>query len=137
MSDIKTNPKLSELLCSAAESMFPANDGQAVIEINTRNSEGDTPLHVFAWRGDVDSARVLIEAGADINAQGDFGETPLHVAIRLQQESLIILLLAAGAKTNICSEFNQTAQEMAAKLTGDVASLFKNRKSRRALRFAR
>ena len=130
MSDTTSNHRLNEVLRSAAESLFPADDFVAPIDINTKSSDGDTPLHVFAWRGDVESAQVLIQAGADINAMGDMSETPLHIAVRKQNEPLVVLLLEAGAKTTIRSEFNQTAQEIAVAIGGSIGSLLKNRKSR-------
>lgn len=131
MSDRTSTQRLEEVLRSAAESLFPADDFAASIDIQAQSSEGDTPLHVFSWRGDVESARVLIEAGADINAIGDMSETPLHIAVRTQNEPLIVLLLEAGANTTIRSEFNETAQEMALAIGGCIGNLLKNRKSRR------
>lgn len=134
MSATTSEQKLLEALRSAAESLFPADDFALPIDINAHSSDGDTPLHVFVWRGDVELARVLVEAGADVNAIGDMGETPLHVAIRQQNESLVSLLLEAGAKTSIRSEFNETAQEMALAVAGNIGNLLKNRKSRRHIR---
>ena len=131
MSDYASTQRLKEVLRSAAESLFPADDFAAPIDIQAQSSEGDTPLHVFSWRGDVESARVLIEAGADINAIGDMSETPLHIAVRAENEALIVLLLGAGAKSTIRSEFKVTAQEMALAIGGRIGNLLKNRKSRR------
>src|SRR5262245_8321435 len=41
---------------------------------------GDTPLHLAAAGLFVDSARLLLESGADVNAQNRRGATPLHYA---------------------------------------------------------
>lgn len=126
-------PTLSEILNSAAESLFPAQEFVENLSVDSKNSEGDTPLHVMAWRGDVASSKVLIASGANINALGDMNETALHVAIRTQNSELVLVLLAAGAKTNVCSEFGYSAQEMAQQAGGSIASLFKNRASRRRI----
>ena len=123
--------KLQEVLRYAAEHFFPSEDEPASISIDTRGPDGDTPLHLFAWRSDVESAKVLIEAGANVNAPGDMSTTPLHVALSQQCEPMVLLLLAAGAEVNIRSEFNETPQEAAQRIGGRFAEIFANRKSRR------
>ena len=115
--------KLQEVLRSAAQSMFPAEDDDGSVDVNSRSPDGDTPLHVFAWRGDVASARVLVEASADVNAAGDMGETPLHVALNQQNEALVRLFVEAGARTTIRSEFGETAQDIAQRVGGIFAKL--------------
>ncbi len=121
---------LQTVLRAAAESMFPAEE-EISIDVNSRAPDGDTPLHLFAWRGDVESARVLVSAGADVNALGDMSETPLHIALRKENEQLVILLLAARAKITLRSEFGDTAQDIARRIGGRCAELFANRRSRR------
>jgi ankyrin repeat protein len=123
--------KLKEILHFAAEHFFSAEEEVPSINVDTRSSEGDTPLHLFAWRSDLEAARVLIEAGADVNAIGDMSQTPLHVALRQGSVELVILLLEAGAKIDIRSEFQETPQEAARRIGGRIAEIFTNRSSRR------
>jgi ankyrin repeat protein len=115
--------RLRVVLTAAAENMFPAEEEIPLIEVSARASDGDTPLHVFAWRGDVESSAVLIDAGAPVDAQGDMGETPLHVALRKENEALVALLMKAGANVDLRSEFDETARELANKLGGTFADL--------------
>ena len=62
---------------------------------------GSTPL-VFAVRsGDPETARVLIEAGADIDAVTASGTSPLVVAAHSGHASLAISLLEQGADPNL------------------------------------
>jgi uncharacterized protein len=115
---------VDEVLASTSDVIFPAEIGRAKVSLDSRCCDGDTPLHVVAWRNDVEAAEVLIAAGADVNALGEMGETPLHVAVHNQNGRLARILLAAGARADIRGEFG-TAREMAAKVPS-LASSFEN-----------
>jgi len=57
-------------------------------------------LHWAAWRGQVEIARLLLEAGAEVNAQNQnthWGTTPLHAAAHGNQAVVARLLLTHGA----------------------------------------
>jgi ankyrin repeat protein len=56
------------------------------------------PLGTAAFSGDVESARVLLEAGADPNGAGGGGGTPLQAAQANRNEKLVELLRAYGAE---------------------------------------
>jgi uncharacterized protein len=120
-----TMTAIQHTLASIALVMFPEDDVPREIRLDTRASDGDTPLHVFAWRKDLAAAQMLIEAGADPNAIGDMGETPLHVSVRQDMPELAEALLAAGASPDIVSEFEQTPREMALKKGGHLADVFR------------
>jgi ankyrin repeat protein len=71
---------------------------------------GVSLLHVAAEYGNYNSARALVEAGADVNARADLdehglnGHTPLfHTvnSIHNRSEPIMRLLLSAGARTDI------------------------------------
>ncbi len=47
---------------------------------DARNSQGESPLHHAASRGDRAAAQLLIESGAPRCPRTDTGETPLHLA---------------------------------------------------------
>lgn len=117
---------LEEALASIAHVMFPEDDAPREIRLDTRASDGDTPLHVFAWRKDEATAKLLIAAGADPNAIGDMGETPLHVAVHQGMPGLAEALLAAGASPDIVSEFEATPREMALREGGRLADVFRS-----------
>ena len=50
-------------------------------DLNTKDSEGGTPLHHTAWNGHKEVADLLIADGANVNATDERGETPLDWAI--------------------------------------------------------
>ena len=57
----------------------------------------DTNLHQAAGKGDLDTLRQLIDAGADLNAPDGEGETALHKAAKANQAKVVQHLLKLGA----------------------------------------
>jgi ankyrin repeat protein len=62
---------------------------------------GFTALHFAAQQGDVDSARLLLQAGADVNSPHPEHGSPLVIAIASGHEQLAMFLLEQGADPNI------------------------------------
>ena len=104
--------------------MFPS-DPERCPNIDSVGYDGDSPLHVMAWRSDLEAVQILIRAGANVNAQGEMDETPLHVAVRQRNVLMVTAMLEAGARTDIRSEFGDTPKELALSEGGSVAKLFK------------
>jgi ankyrin repeat protein len=121
MSAVRT---LNDILSSVSDVLFPEDIGERPVFVNSVGVDDDTPLHVMAWRNDVEGAKVLIDAGADVNAVGDMGETPLHVAVGQNNRDLVLLLLQAGASCDVRSEFGSTAKEEALAKGKDIATCF-------------
>lgn len=48
------------------------------VPVNSRDNNGDTPLHIMAGVGDAESMRYLIENGADIYVKNRLGESIFH-----------------------------------------------------------
>ncbi len=48
--------------------------------VNEKDAQGHTPLHLAVGRGDLETVRVLLDAGANPNAQDQDGVTPLTLA---------------------------------------------------------
>ena len=119
-----TTPALDDLLQSTASTLFPEAPGTPVA-IDSHAADGDTPLHVLVWRGDVDGMRLLLAAGADVDARGDLQETPLHVAVRRRQADAVALLLQAGANPDVPCVFGDSARERALRHGGECADLLR------------
>jgi ankyrin repeat protein len=115
-------PTVEALLQSVSDVMFPEQSGSATVSLASHGYDGDTALHVFAWRDDLASAKVLLAAGADPNARGEMEDTPLHVAITRRNLAFVELLLSHGADPNLRSAFG-TARELAAEAGGSFATL--------------
>ncbi len=89
--------------------------------------DGFTALHLAAFFGKVEAARVLVQAGADVSTYGTnaFANQPLHAAAAGRHIEVCRLLLAAGADVNATQHRGFTTLHEAAE-SGDVelAELF-------------
>lgn len=122
--DFPVERSLQDILWSVSDVLFPADIGKREVFLDSRDSSGDTPLHVMLWRNDLPAVGVLVDAGANVNAVGDMGETPMHVAVSKLNASAIKLLLGAGADPHVRSEFGDTAYEQAKEIGGAMAAAF-------------
>jgi uncharacterized protein len=70
------------------------------VDVNARSGDGSTALLWAAHRNALETARLLVRAGADPNAGNDFGMTPLSQACTNGSAAFVDLLLKAGANPN-------------------------------------
>jgi ankyrin repeat protein len=81
--------------------------GGASVESRLKGS-GWTPLISACASGCAESARVLLDAGADPSASAADGRTPLHFSAQLGDVELIRMLLARGADPERCDHYGET-----------------------------
>lgn len=90
-------------------------------------ADGFTALHLTAFFGKAEAARVLLEAGAvvDVYGHNSFANQPLHAAAARRHIEVCRVLLAAGANVNATQHGDFTPLHEAAG-SGDVelAELF-------------
>lgn len=86
-----------------------------VEDINARNDNGYTLLHMAAMRGHTHSLRELVGAGADINAQHVWTwARPLHTAMFEDRQASAIQLINLGANLNATDSEGHNALHIAA-----------------------
>ncbi|MDE3164504.1 MAG: ankyrin repeat domain-containing protein, partial [Acidobacteriota bacterium] len=73
---------------------------------NARDARGNSPLMYAAALGNLESMRLLLEAGGDPNAANDFGATPLMWCAG--DAAKVRLLLDHGANVNARSRLGRT-----------------------------
>jgi ankyrin repeat protein len=68
--------------------------------VNVTEADGTTALHWASYRDDLETADLLLRAGAKANAANDLGATPLWAACQNGSEAMVRRLLTAGASAN-------------------------------------
>lgn len=70
------------------------------VDVNLRDLQHATPLHVAAELGREAAADLLIAWGADVNAPDAHGRTPMHLAAAAGHAGIERLLISASANVN-------------------------------------
>ena len=90
---------------AAAEATATDTSDDPIIEAGLVGTEGGglTALIFAAREGDADTAKVLLDAGADINLATNYGWTPLLTATNNRHYKLAAMLLERGANPNLAN----------------------------------
>lgn len=77
--------------------------------------DGWTPLHLAAFFGQLDAARLLLDSGADVHAisRNALTNTPLHAATAGKHSEVALLLLENGARGDAVDAGNYTPLQIA------------------------
>ncbi|MCX6771533.1 MAG: ankyrin repeat domain-containing protein [Candidatus Micrarchaeota archaeon] len=78
------------------------------IDVNIRDDLGAQPIHIAAFRGNLELVKSLVENGADVNSKGPGDATPLHDAVTMSHakvkgadyEGIVCFLIEKGADVN-------------------------------------
>lgn len=76
--------------------------------VSPTNDDGDTPLHIAATVGSVDSIQALLEFKADANFRNPKEETPLHQAVDNFNLQAAQLLVSGGAEVSARDWYGRT-----------------------------
>jgi ankyrin repeat protein len=84
-------------------------------DLNSKSSNGQTPLSWAASRGQEAVVKLLVEKGAELETKSkDYGQTPLLYAASRGQEAVVKLLLEKGAELETKDKYGQTPLSWAA-----------------------
>jgi ankyrin repeat protein len=85
------------------------------VDVNTSEADGTTALHWAVYMDDLESANLLIRAGARVATTNRLGVTPLSLASINGNAPIVESLLKAGADPNTASREGETALMTAAR----------------------
>jgi len=94
-----------------------------ILDLNGRNAEGYTPLHLAARHGQAESVTLLLEGGASLNTMALDGTTPLVAAVRSGSSRCVQQLLMAGAAQGNVTGPGLLTEAMIAAVAGDFVIL--------------
>jgi ankyrin repeat protein len=93
------------------------------VDANETQADGATALAWAVHRNDLESAELLIQAGADVNAPNDHGVTPLSLACaNIQNAAMVKKLLEAGGNPNSAQVKGETVL-MTCSRTGNAEAI--------------
>jgi ankyrin repeat protein len=75
--------------------------GREGTDVNKGNDYGETALIRAAWKGHIEVARALLQAGANARKSNVFRQTPLHSASEKGHIEIVRALLEAGAGADV------------------------------------
>ncbi|KAL3615154.1 hypothetical protein CASFOL_040815 [Castilleja foliolosa] len=81
-------------------------------DVNFRDIDHRTALHVAACQGYDDVTQFLLDNGAEVNPKDRWGSTPLADSIHYKNQSVIKLLEKHGAKSSMASMHVQNARQV-------------------------
>ncbi len=67
-------------------------------DVNARNRDGDTPLHIAVALGYKDTVEMLLANKAEIDAKDNSGRTPLGFALLHTNKDMVELLRQHGGQ---------------------------------------
>ncbi|MCY4601519.1 MAG: ankyrin repeat domain-containing protein, partial [Acidobacteria bacterium] len=94
-------------------------------DVNARQPDGATALHWAIYLDDLETAKLLLHAGARPDVANELDVTPLYLACENANAALVRLLLEAGAAPDVALPSGETALMTAARTgsAGAVAAL--------------
>ncbi len=95
---------------------------QQKVDVNAPGKDGTPALHWVVRVDDLETARMLIQAGANAKLADRYGVTPLYIACTNGNAAMVRLLLDAGADANSADPTGETPLMTASKV-GDLESV--------------
>ena len=89
---------------------------QRRVDVNAPQVDGMTALHWATYQDDLDTATLLVRAGANVKATNRYGVTPLSLACTNGNGGMVEMLLLAGADPNAALPGGETPLMTAARV---------------------
>ena len=109
-------------LVDAVRYQRPAEAAELIsqrVDVNVAQPDGTTALQWAAYHDDLETAELLLRAGAEPDSANDYGMTPVMLAARNGSGAMLETLLEGGADSNLPLPTGQTPL-MTAAMTGKL-----------------
>ena len=103
-----------------------------VNEINFKNREGKTPLHIAAKNNYASIAKLLLTYGAHLNSVDNSKQTSLHIAVQNRSLEVVKLLIENNVNLNPIDQDNKTPLDYVNK-NSNIYRILKSIKGRRVM----
>jgi ankyrin repeat protein len=112
---IEAGAEIDVFAAAATGRIADLERGVSDATVNSHAYDGWTPLHLAAFFGHVDAARLLLDHGAEVNAvsQNALTNTPLHAATAGKHADVALLLIEHGADGHTADSGGYTPLQIA------------------------
>lgn len=96
---------MSPFICIERRDKSSLTAALGSVDINTRNSAGESLLHAAAGKhGSAEMAAEVVRRGIDVNLQNRNGATALHFAVEFRHKDVAAIILGAGGRFDVEDE---------------------------------
>ena len=104
---------LTNLIKVDPDKFFMLIDEKLIIDIDSTNNLGRTPLHVACYYHSSDIVKKLIMLGSNLNKRDVLGNTPLHYSSCINNLNITKLLIVNGADFKLKNNLGRSALDFA------------------------
>lgn len=87
--------------------------------------DGDMPLHIAAFSGDIEGLRIMLPLVRSIDLPGGIGNTALHYAVLGGRAAAVELLLTFGANPSVRNDYGDAPLDMLQETNDEIEACFK------------
>ncbi len=95
-------------------------------KVNSKDLEGNTPLHVMCQTGNLEGIRVLINHQAELTAENNEKALPIHSAAKCGHTEVIQVLFEADRSKKITESLSKLSAEKSVRSTVYLATVSDN-----------